>query len=63
VSLNASSSAGPDAGVVVEDAKSDSGGLTAKDETGRGVRATRIETQSDIVLVNSVPPDNIAPKP
>ena len=62
VSLDASTEASPDAGVVVEDATSKTGGLTAEDKSGRGIRATRIETQQDIVLVNSAPPVAEAPK-
>ncbi len=62
MSLDASTSSSADAGVVVEDARSSAGGLNAEDQSGRGVRATRIETQNDILLVNSVRPENESPK-
>ena len=62
VSLDASSSSSADAGVVVEDAKSNVGGLIARDESGRGIRAARIEVQKDILLTNSAPPADEPPK-
>jgi hypothetical protein len=62
LSLDASSTNEVDAGMIVEDANSKTGRLVAEDQSGRGVRAKRIAAQNDIVLVNSAPPEEKAPK-
>jgi hypothetical protein len=42
-------------GIDVEDATARQGGLMAEDETGRGVRARRVDTQDDIILASRGP--------
>jgi LPXTG-motif cell wall-anchored protein len=50
----------PSAAVKVIDATSRSGGLTAKDETGRGVEVSRVEVETDITA--SCAPGKPTPK-
>jgi hypothetical protein len=47
--------AGQGAAVKVTEAKSRSGGVTARDETGRGVEVSKVEVERDIA-VTSTPP-------
>jgi hypothetical protein len=46
-------SATPAPGVKVTDAKSRSGGLTARDETGRGVEVNKVEVERDITATSA----------
>jgi hypothetical protein len=48
-------SATPAPGVKVTDAKSRGGGLTAKDETGRGVEVSKVEVERDITATSAPP--------
>lgn len=45
----------PTAAVRVSDAKSRSGGLTATDETGRGVEVSKVEVERDITATSAPP--------
>jgi hypothetical protein len=45
----------PSAAVRVTDAKSRSGGLTARDETGRGVDVNKVEVERDITATSTPP--------
>lgn len=62
VSAQASTSNGPDAGVVVTDATSKDGGLIATDGSGRGVQVERVEAEGNIILHNAAPPGSESPK-
>ena len=44
------------AGVRIHDARSEAGGLTAEDRTGRGVDVSKIVTRDDITVSNTPPP-------
>ena len=48
-------SSAPTAAVKVTDAKSRSGGLTARDETGRGVEVSKVEVERDITATSAPP--------
>ena len=47
--------AAPSAAVRVSEAKSRSGGLTARDETGRGVEVNKVEVERDISATSTPP--------
>ena len=52
----------PRPGVQAEDVTSETGGLTADDETGRGVAVKKARAQKDIKLTAKSPPGQQAPK-
>jgi len=47
--------AGPSPAVKVSEAKSRSGGVTAHDETGRGVEVSKVEVERDITATSTPP--------
>jgi hypothetical protein len=57
--LDASDELGsPAPGVKIEDAKSRSGGLTAKDATGRGAAVKKVRVEGDIEVTSEPPEEN-----
>ena len=49
-------------GVRAEDITAEKGGLTAHDESGRGVDVKKVRTQKDVNLTNAPSPGGQAPK-
>lgn len=54
--------AAPGPGVRADDLSSEEGGLTARDESGRGVDVKRVRTKNDINLTTSSPEGRDPPK-
>ena len=52
---NEPATAGPGPAVRVSEAKSRSGGLAARDETGRGVEVSKVEVERDITATSTPP--------
>lgn len=50
-------------GVEVTDAKSRQGGLTAKDQTGRGAAVRQVEVEQDIRVSSTPPLEPVRPNP
>jgi hypothetical protein len=55
MSVRAESSSEVTPGIKIDGAISEAGGLTAEDQTGRGVDARKIQTKTDISLTNVLP--------